>query len=300
VLRVLGNPVYSLISVGATEEDIARAAARLGVDRPLPVQFLDYVGQLLRLDLGRSFTSGLPVGDEMLRRLNVTLPLTLLSFALSVLIALPVGIVAAWKARTWYGTAFSAVSQLAGAIPVFWVGIILIAVLALRARLLPAGGFPRTDWQDPQLALRALVLPVVTIAVVSGSELARYVRSASLDVLGQTYLRTARATGQGFGGALLRHGLRNGVVPVISVLAIQLSTTFVGAVIIENVFALPGLGDMLLVGIREQDFPSVQGVLLFSTALVLAVGFVADVGQRILDPRLRGSISGNRRQRAAA
>jgi peptide/nickel transport system permease protein len=300
VLRVLGNPVYSLISVGATEEDIARAAARLGVDRPLPVQFLDYVGQLLRLDLGRSFSSGLPVGDEMLRRLNVTLPLTLLAFALSVIIALPVGFVAAWKARTWYGTAFSAVSQLAGAIPVFWVGIILIAVLALRARLLPAGGFPRTDWAEPSLAIRALVLPVVTIAIVSGSELARYVRSASLDVLGQTYLRTARATGQGFGGALLRHGLRNGIVPVISVLAIQLSTTFVGAVIIENVFALPGLGDMLLVGIREQDFPSVQGVLLFSTALVLALGFVADVVQRLLDPRLRGSLSGNRRERAAA
>jgi peptide/nickel transport system permease protein len=300
VLRVLGNPVYSLISVGATEEDIARAAARLGVDRPLPVQFLDYVGQLLRLDLGRSFSSGLPVGDEMLRRLNVTLPLTLLAFALSVIIALPVGFVAAWKARTWYGTAFSAVSQLAGAIPVFWVGIILIAVLALRARLLPAGGFPRTDWAEPSLAIRALVLPVVTIAIASGSELARYVRSASLDVLGQTYLRTARATGQGFGGALLRHGLRNGIVPVISVLAIQLSTTFVGAVIIENVFALPGLGDMLLVGIREQDFPSVQGVLLFSTALVLALGFVADVVQRLLDPRLRGSLSGNRRERAAA
>jgi peptide/nickel transport system permease protein len=300
VLRVLGNPVYSLISVGATEEDIARAAARLGVDRPLPVQFLDYVGQLLRLDLGRSFSSGLPVGDEMLRRLNVTLPLTLLAFALSVIIALPVGFVAAWKARTWYGTAFSAVSQLAGAIPVFWVGIILIAVLALRARLLPAGGFPRTDWAEPSLAIRALVLPVVTIAIVSGSELARYVRSASLDVLGQTYLRTARATGQGFGGALLRHGLRNGIVPVISVLAIQLSTTFVGAVIIENVFALPGLGDMLLVGIREQDFPSVQGVLLFSTALVLALGFVADVVQRLLDPRRRGSLSGNRRERAAA
>jgi len=300
VLRVLGNPVFALISVGATEEDIAAAAARLGVDRPLPVQFLDYVGQLLRLDLGRSFTSNLSVADEVLRRLNVTLPLTLLSFVLSVLIAIPAGFLAAWKARTWYGTAFSALSQLAGAIPVFWVGIILVTVFALQARILPAGGFPRTDWADPLLALRSLVLPVVTIAIVSGSELARYVRSASLDVLGQTYLRTARATGQGFGAALLRHGLRNGIVPVISVLAIQLSTTFVGAVIIENVFALPGLGDMLLVGIREQDFPSVQGVLLFSTALVLLLGFLADVLQRILDPRLRGTLSGNRRQRAPA
>lgn len=300
VLRVLGNPVYALISVGATDDDIAAAAARLGVDQPIPVQFGTYLAQLAHLDLGRSFTSNLSVSDEILRRLNVTLPLTLISFALSVVIAIPVGFVAAWKSRTWYGTSFSALSQLGGAIPVFWVGIILVTVFALQARLLPAGGFPRTDWTDPALAIRALILPVATIAVVSASDLARYVRSASLDVLGQTYLRTARATGQSFGGALLRHGLRNGIVPVISVLAIQLSTTFVGAVIIENVFALPGLGDMLLVGIREQDFPSVQGVLLFSTTLVLVLGFAADVLQRILDPRLRTSLSGNRRAKARA
>jgi len=300
VLRVLGNPVYSLISVGATKEDIAAAAARLGVDRPLIVQFGDYLRQLVTLDLGNSFTSGLPVGPEIVRRLNVTLPLTLLSFALSMVIAIPVGFFAAWKSRTWYGTAFSAVSQVTGAIPVFWVGIILVFVLALGARIFPASGFPRTDWSDPGAALYALTLPVLTIAIVAGSELARYVRSATLDVLGQQYMRAARATGQSFGSALRRHGVRNGIVPVISILAIQLSTTFVGAVIVERVFALPGLGDMLLSGIVEQDFPSVQGVLLFSTALVLLLGFVADVIQRILDPRLRASLSGNRRVRAAA
>lgn len=299
VLRVLGNPVYALISVGATKEDIAAAAARLGVDRPIYVQFGDYVRQLVTLDLGTSFTSGLPVGPEIVRRLNVTLPLTLLSFALSVVIAVPVGFLAAWKSRTWYGTAFSAVSQVTGAIPVFWVGIILVTVLALNARVFPASGFPRSDWSDPGAALYALTLPILTIAIVAGSELARYVRSATLDVLGQQYMRAARATGQSFGAALRRHGVRNGVVPVISILAIQLSTTFVGAVIVERVYALPGLGDMLLSGIVEQDFPSVQGVLLFSTALVLLLGFAADVVQRIIDPRLRTSLSGNRRVRAA-
>jgi peptide/nickel transport system permease protein len=127
VLRLLGNPVYALISVGATDQEIAAAAARLGVDRPILEQFLDYVAQLARLDLGRSFTNNLPVADEILRRLNVTLPLTLLAFLLSVLIAIPVGFVAAWRSRTWYGTAFSAVSQLGGAIPVFWVGILLVS-----------------------------------------------------------------------------------------------------------------------------------------------------------------------------
>ncbi|MBM3715735.1 MAG: ABC transporter permease [Actinobacteria bacterium] len=300
VLRVLGNPVFSLISVGATDAEIAAAAARLGVDRPLWQQFLDYVRQLATLDLGQSFTNRLPVGDEILRRLNVTLPLTLLSFVLSVVIAVPVGFLAAWKSRTWYGSAFSALSQLGGAVPVFWVGILLVGLLSLNWRLFPAGGFPRRDWEDPGAALFALTLPVVTIAIVAGSDLARYVRSATLDVLGQQYLRAARATGQGFGTALRRHGIRNAVVPVISILAIQLSTTFVGAVIIERVFALPGLGDMLLVAIREQDFPSVQGVILFSTALVLLLGFVADVAQRLIDPRLRGTLSGNRRAKAVA
>lgn len=300
VLRVLGNPVFALISVGATDAEIQAAGARLGVDRPIWVQFADYVGQLATLDLGQSFTNRLSVGDEILRRLNVTLPLTLLSFALSVIIAVPVGFVAAWKSRTWYGTTFSALSQLGGAVPVFWVGILLVGVLALNWRLFPAGGFPRRDWEDPAAALFALTLPVVTIAIVAGSDLARYVRSATLDVLGQQYLRAARATGQSFSTALWRHGVRNGVVPVISILAIQLSTTFVGAVIIERVFALPGLGDMLLVAIREQDFPSVQGVILFSTALVLLLGFVADVAQRLIDPRLRGTLSGNRRTKAIA
>ena len=300
VLRLLGNPVFALISVGATDEEIAAAAARLGVDRPITEQFVDYVLQLTRLDLGRSFTNNLPVGDEILRRLNVTLPLTLLAFLLSVVIAVPVGFIAAWRSRTWYGTAFSAVSQLGGAIPVFWVGILLVTALALNARIFPAGGFPRTDWEDPGAALFALTLPVLTVAIVSGSDLARYVRSATLDVLGQQYMRAARATGQSFAGAFVRHGIRNGIVPVISILAIQLSTTFVGAVIVERVFALPGLGDMLLVAIQEQDFPSVQGVLLFSTTLVLLLGFVADVVQRIIDPRLRASVSGNRRARALA
>ena len=300
VLRLLGNPVFSLISVGATEQEIQAAAARLGVDQPLYVQFVDYLRQLVTFDLGTSFTNGLSVSDEIVRRLNVTLPLTLLSFTLSVIIALPVGFVAAWRSRTWYGTAFSAFSQLGGAVPVFWVGILLVTGLALSARLFPAGGFPRDDWADPAAALTALALPVITIAIVSGSDIARYVRSATLDVLGQQYLRAARATGQSFATALWRHGVRNGIVPVISILAIQLSTTFVGAVIVERVFALPGLGDMLLVGIQEQDFPSVQGVLLFSTSLVLLLGFAADVAQRVLDPRLRASVSGNRRARASA
>ncbi|WP_285725467.1 ABC transporter permease [Psychromicrobium xiongbiense] len=300
VLRVLGNPVYSLISIGASQADIDALSARLGMDQPIYVQFGNYLAQLARFDLGNSITSHLPVAPELLHRLNVTLPLTLISFVLSVVIALPGGFFAGWKSGTWYGTAFSALTQLGVAIPVFWVGILLIRTVSLQWGILPAGGFPSAGWGTPGEALQSLALPVLTIAIVSGSDLARYVRSATLDVLGQNYLTMARSMGQSFPQAILRHGLRNGIVPVISILAIQLATTFVGAVLIETVFALPGLGGLLLAGIKEQDFTTVQGVLLFSTVMVLVLGFLADLAQRLLDPRLRDSVSGNRRARAAA
>jgi peptide/nickel transport system permease protein len=184
------------------------------------------------------------------------------------------------------------VSQLGIAIPVFWVGILLVAVFAVNFRIFPSGGFPSTGWADPGAALRALALPTLTIAIVMSASLLRYVRSATQDVLDSDYLRTARALGSGFAEALVRHGLRNGAVPVVSILGIELATTFLGAVVVERVFTLPGLGSMLLLGIEQRDYPNVQGVLLISTLIVLLVGFVADIIQRLIDPRLRRSKRG--------
>src|SRR5262249_5879987 len=152
-------------------------------------------------------------------------PLTLLSFALAVVVAVPVGFVAAHKANTWYGSALSWVSQLGIAVPVFWVGMLLITVFSLSLRVLPAGGFPEDDWADPAKALTSLTLPVVTVALVMSASLIRYVRSATLDVLGADYLRTSRALGSSFARAMWRHGLRNAVVPVVSILGIELAST---------------------------------------------------------------------------
>ncbi|ADI05298.1 ABC transporter, permease protein [Streptomyces bingchenggensis BCW-1] len=296
LLRMLpGDPANALTSVGAGPEQIAAARHAIGSDRPLPEQFTHWIGQLARGDLGTSFVSSLPVGPEVSSRLNVTIPLTLAAFVLAVLIAVPAGFIAAYKRRTWYGALLSGVSQLGIAIPVFWLGMILIAVFALNAGWLPAGGFPQDGWAEPAEAIRSLVLPVVTIALVMGASLTRYVRSATLDVLGSDYLRTARALGASFGRAMWRHGLRNASVPVISILGIELASTLLGAVVVESVFALPGLGSMLATGIAQHDYPVIQGVLFVSTLAVLLIGFAADLIQRIIDPRLRGRLSGGSR-----
>jgi peptide/nickel transport system permease protein len=295
LLRLLpGDPSNALLSATATPEQIEAAQRQVGADRPLVEQFAEWFTSLVRFDLGESFISALPVGQEIAARLAVTVPLTLLAFSLALVISLVAGVVAAIRADRWYGTVISALSQLGVAVPVFWVGILLVSVFAVGLRVLPSSGFPRDDWTNPADALLSLTLPVVTVAVVMSASLTRYVRSATLDVVGSDYIRSARAQGSGHVEALWRHGLRNGAVPVISILGIELATTFLGAVVVESVFALPGLGSMLLRGIEQHDYPNIQGVLFVSTLAVLLIGFVADVCQRLVDPRLRVSISGNR------
>ncbi|MEV8401854.1 ABC transporter permease [Streptomyces niveus] len=295
LLRLLpGDPANALASVGASPEQLAAARQEIGSDRPLPEQFVTWLHSLATFDLGNSFVSTLPVGPEIATRIEVTGPLTLLAFALALLIALPVGFLAAHRANTWYGLIFNGVSQLGIAVPVFWVGMILVTVFALHLGVLPAGGFPQDGWADPVEALRSLALPVVTVAVVMSASLIRYVRSASLDVLGSDYLRTARALGSSFGEAVRRHGLRNGAVPVVAVLGIELASTLLGAVVVETVFALPGLGSMLSQAVAQHDYPTIQGVLFVTTLAVLVIGFLADLAQRLIDPRLRSTLSGGK------
>lgn len=293
LLRLLpGDPANALVSVGADPEQIEAARRQVGSDLPLSEQFFRFVSSLARFDLGTSFISHAPVLPEIGKRLAITVPLTLMAFLLALAIALPLGIIAAVKSNRWYGFLISVVSQLGIAVPVFWIGILLVTVFAVNLRLFPSGGFPPRGWQRPEAAFDALVLPVITIAIVMSASLIRYVRSATQDVLGSDYLRTARALGASFTEALIRHGIRNASVPVISVLGIELASTLLGAVVVERVFSLPGLGSMLLLGIEQRDYPNVQGVLFVSTLLVLLVGFLADLAQRLIDPRLRDRSGG--------
>ena len=293
MLRLLpGDPANALVSVGADAAQIDAARKQVGSDLPLYEQFVRFAGSLARFDLGNSFVSGAPVLEEIGKRLVVTVPLTLMAFVVAIVLAVPLGILSVVRQNRWYGGLISVVSQLGIAIPVFWIGILLVTVFAVNLRFFPSGGFPSRGWQAPGAAFQNLVLPVATIALVMSASLIRYVRSATQDVLGSDYLRTARALGSTFSEALLRHGIRNGAVPVISILGIELASTLLGAVVVERVFALPGLGSMLLLGIEQRDYPNVQGVLFVSTLLVLLVGFAADLLQRLVDPRLRGRAAG--------
>ncbi|MBK0419793.1 ABC transporter permease [Leucobacter sp. CSA1] len=295
LLRLLpGDPANALLSVNATPEQIAAARAQVGSDRRILVQFFAWAGDMLRLDLGTSLLSSTEVGPEVAARLQVTLPLTLLAFLIALALACAAGVTSALRADRWYGILLSGFAQLGIAVPVFWVGIILVWIFGLRLGWFPTGGFPVGSWGDPAGAVSSLVLPAVAIAIVMGASLTRYVRSATLDVLGSDYLRTARAHGSGFGEALWRHGVRNGSVPVIAVLGIELSTALLGAVVVESVYALPGLGSYLVDGIARHDFAAIQGVLVVTTLIVLLVGFAADIVQRLVDPRLRRSVGVDR------
>ncbi|MFF3065748.1 ABC transporter permease [Oerskovia sp. NPDC057915] len=297
VLRFLpGDSAGTSLGVGTTSDQLDQLRADLGTDQPLWTQYGQWVAGLFSGSAGTSFVSRLPVGELIASKLPITLPLSLAAFAVSVLVSVPLGVVAAVRRRGVVGVTVSAVSQLGVAVPVFWVGVILVWVFALEAGVLPPGGFPRQGWEDPAAAVRSLVLPVATVAIAMSSVMVRYVRSATLDVLDQDYVRTARSLGYGRWHALARHGLRNGAVPVVAILGIELATSLLGAVVVENVFALPGLGTLLVSSVAGRDLPVVQALVLGLTALVLVTNFLVDLAQRGIDPRLRaGSALGGAR-----
>lgn len=292
VLRLLpGDSAGTSLGVGTTADQLEQLRSELGTDQPVPAQYAQWMGDLVRGDLGTSFVSRIPVADLVAAKLPITVPLSLAAFLLAVAISVPLGVVAAVHRRGPVGVAVSAVSQLGVAVPVFWVGVLLVLVVSLRLGWLPSGGFPRTGWADPGAAIRSLVLPVTTVAIAMSAVMVRYVRSATLDVLDQDYLRTARSLGYGRWRALARHGLRNGAAPVLSILGIELATSLLGAVVIENVFALPGLGTLLLDSVTSRDLPVVQALVLVLTAVVLVTNALVDLGQRALDPRLRAGVA---------
>lgn len=287
VLRVLpGDPAGALLGVGTTDAQLEQLRSELGTDQPLVVQYTQWLSGFFT-GTTTSFVSGDTFGELISRRLTITVPLSLSAFALAVLISFPLGTLAAVRRRSPVGLAVSALSQVGVAVPIFWVGVILIWVFALEAGVLPSGGFPRQGWSDPVAAARALVLPAVTIAIAMASVMIRYVRTAVLDVLDSDHLRTARSLGYPLPHALWRHGLRHAAVPVIAILGIELATSLLGAVVVENVFALPGLGTLLLSSVTARDLPIVQNLVVLLTAVVLLTNAGVDVLQRLIDPRLR-------------
>ena len=287
LLRVLpGDPAVTLLAVGSSPDQIDAIRHQLGTDRPVPAQYGHWLGDLVTGNLGDSLFTQMPVLDQIAGRLPVTVPLALSAFVLSIVVAVPIGVFAAVRRRGLLGVAVSTLAQLGIALPIFWVGIVVVWLVAVQWRALPPGGFPRTGWQDPAAAVQSLVLPVATLTIAQGSVLVRYVRSATLDVLSQEYVRTSRSLGYSLPRALWRHGPRNGAATVVQILGILLASSLLGTVVIESVFALPGLGSLLLTSVKARDLPIVQGTVFLMTATVLVVGLVVDIVQRLVDSRL--------------
>ena len=287
-LRVLPGDVASVIAgVGSTPEQQDAIRARLGLDRPLPAQYLDWIGGLFRGDLGTSLLTGSSVVDQLAQKAEVTVPLGVLSLLIAVVISVPLGVLSAMRRGRAEGTALSVGAQALAAVPVVWAGMMLVVVFAVWLGWLPAQGFPRAGWEDPAAALRALILPALTIGIVEGAMLLRFVRSATLQAVGQDFVRTAAAKGLTRDQALIRHGLPVVGLSVITVLGLQVAGIIVGAVVIEQLFSLPGIGRMLVSDVAARDLPMVQGELLALTGFVLVVGFVVDLVHRIIDPRQR-------------
>jgi peptide/nickel transport system permease protein len=281
-----GDPARVALGVNASEDAVRALREQFGLDRPLAVQYLDWLGGLARGDLGTSYISKAPIGPQVADRVQVTGILVVTSMVIALVIALPAGFVMAVRHRRLSGLLLSALSQVGVAVPAFLAGIAMITLFAVQLGWLPANGWtPPAD--DPVQFLRQLTLPALSLGLVQGAVLTRYVRSAILDVLHEDYLRTARAKGLTPGRALARHGLRNAAVPILTVLGLQLATLLVGAVVVERVFVIPGIGSLLLDSVADRDLLAVRDVVMVLVAAVLAVNVVVDLLYAVVDPRLR-------------
>ena len=287
-LRVLPGDVAQLIAgTNSTPEQVAAIREQLNLDDPLPAQYADWIGGVLRGDFGSSLITGSPVWGELVQKAQVTIPLGLMAMTVALIIAVPLGVLSAILRGRAGGTTINVASQAVAAVPVVWAGMMLVVVFAVWLGWLPAQGFPRAGWHQAGYAFRALLLPAITIGVVEGAMLLRFVRSATLQAIGQDFVRTAAAKGLTRTQALIRHGLPNMALSVITVLGLQVAGIIVGAVVIEQLFSLPGIGRMLVADVGNRDLVKVQGELLVLTGFVLMVGFVVDLFHRIIDPRQR-------------
>ncbi|HJG44630.1 ABC transporter permease [Corynebacterium phoceense] len=273
---VPGNPARVALGVNADEESVAALTHELGLDRPLLTQYWDWLSGLVTGAFGTSLSSGQDITPLVIDRAQVSLILVLAAMALALLGAIPAGIFLARRDST----AVSVLTQLGIAVPSFLVGILLVAVFAVKLGWLPANG-----WVVP-VSPRYLVLPVISLALVQGAMLTRYVRSAVREQLHRDYMRTARSLGASESQALLRHGLRNAALPVLTVAGLQLTTLVIGAVVIESVFVIPGLGSMLLDAVAVRDLTTVQTLVMLLVAFTLTVNLFTDVAYRVIDPRI--------------
>jgi peptide/nickel transport system permease protein len=287
VIRVLpGDPALIIMGTEGSPEATARLREAMGLNRPIAVQYVEWIGHALRADLGRSIQYDVPVTGLVLSRLSVTLPLTLLAAAFMVAAAIPLGVFAATRHRRLGDYLAMILSQLGVAVPGFWAGLLLILLFSVRLGWVRAGGFD--GWgQGVWPAVKSLLLPAVALGFFQFAVLARTTRSAVLEVLREEYVKTARAKGVGEAAVLFRHALANAMIPILTVAGIQLGQLMAGSIILESVFYLPGLGRLALGAISARDLPVVQGVVLFVASMIVTINVAVDILYGFLDPRIR-------------
>ncbi|MBV7380731.1 ABC transporter permease [Maritimibacter dapengensis] len=287
VIEVIpGDPARYMLGINASEDAVAALREQLGLNDSLALRYLDWLGGMLTGDFGLSYTYKVPVSELVMQRLWVSLPLALYALALSTLIAIPVGLIAAARRGSAADYSIMGATQLGIAVPNFWFAMLLVLIFAVTLRWFSAGGFPGWDagfW----LGVKSLTLPAFALALPQASILARVMRSALIETLGEDYIRTARAKGLSRRQATVRHALRNAMIPVLTIIGLQFSFLLAGAIIIENVFYLPGLGRLIFQGITQRDLIVVESLVMLLVFAVILVTFLVDVAYAAVDPRLR-------------
>ncbi|MCB1390053.1 MAG: ABC transporter permease [Rhodobacteraceae bacterium] len=280
------DPVDLIIGDNGTEEQYEMVRERMGLNQPVVLRYLSWLGRAAQGDLGTSFFNSVRITDAVMQRLPVTLSLTAVSALIAIVTGIAAGVAAALRPRSWIDRLATLGATFGQAVPNFWFGLILVAIFAVNLRWFPATGFtPITD--SPLGWLRSVTLPAIALGLSSSAAIARQVRSSMVGVLQMDYIRAARAQGLPLTRVILRHALTNAMVPVVAVLSFQITVLLGGALIVEQVFAINGLGTLAIQAVRQQDIPMIQGLVLVMVGMVVAVQLVTDVLYGLLNPKAR-------------
>lgn len=281
-----GDPAAVIAGDYARPEDVERIRAKLGLDQPIHVQFFTWAGAVLQGDLGTSIFSNLPVSTLIAQRLEPTIALSVSTIVFAVLVAVPLGIIAAWKAGTWIDRGVMAFAVLGFSVPVFVIGYVLMYVFALKLGWFPVQGYkPIAEGLWPFLS--SIALPTVALGMVYTALIARITRASVLEVLAEDYIRTAKSKGLANTGLLMRHALRNAAVPIVTIIGIGVALLIGGVVVTESVFNIPGLGRLTIDAVLRRDYPVIQGVILVFSGVYVLVNLLIDLTYTFLDPRIR-------------
>jgi len=287
IVRVApGDPAAVMLGPDASAQDISQLRARLGIDQPLPIQYALFLGQLIRGDLGESIFLNRPVLSALAVRAEPTFFLTLFAIAIASVIAIPIGILSAYRRGSLFDQATTTVAMLAASIPSFWLGLLLIQYFAVRFGIFPVSGY---GGPGASLATRLyhLVLPAFALGIVSSALILRFTRASMLDVLNDDYVRTARSKGMGEFRVVMKHAFKNALIPVLTVIGLTAALLVSGAVVTETVFGLPGIGSLVVSAVLRRDYPVIQGALLIIAALYVLINFVIDMLYLVIDPRVK-------------